>query len=105
MTDEPIIPISSETVPHLPGVVPDPAAPVVPKGPSFAELGLHADVMRAVDEMGFSEPMPVQAKTFPLIMQGRDLMVQSRTGTGKTAAFGIPFANSIVAPRTSSCRR
>ena len=35
-----------------------------PKGPSFAELGLHADVMRAVDEMGFSEPMPVQARRF-----------------------------------------
>jgi len=100
MTDEPIIPMPmpSETVPPLPGVVADPAAPAMPKGPSFAELGLHADVMRAVDEMGFSEPMPVQARTFPLIMQGRDLMVQSRTGSGKTAAFGIPFANSIVVP-------
>jgi len=72
------------------------AAPPAPKGPSFAELGLHADVLRAVDEMGFTEPMPVQAATFPLITQSRDLMVQSRTGSGKTAAFGIPFANGIV---------
>jgi ATP-dependent RNA helicase DeaD len=46
--------------------------------------------------MGFAEPMPVQAATFPLITAGRDLMVQSRTGSGKTAAFGIPFANGIV---------
>jgi ATP-dependent RNA helicase DeaD len=72
--------------------------PAEPKGPSFAELGLHPDVLRAVEEMGFSEPMPVQAKTFPLIVQGRDLMVQSRTGSGKTAAFGIPMANGIVNP-------
>ena len=79
-----------------PPATPPPTPPAVPKGPSFAELGLHADVLRAVDEMGFSEPMPVQATTFPLITAGRDLMVQSRTGSGKTAAFGIPFANGIV---------
>src|SRR6266403_5119612 len=48
--------------------------------------------------MGFSEPMPVQTATLPLITAGRDLMVQSRTGSGKTAAFGIPFANSVVNP-------
>src|SRR6478609_1896562 len=85
--------------PTVAGPVPAPTdVPAAPKGPSFAELGLHADVMRAVEEMGFSEPMPVQAKTLPLITAGRDLMVQSRTGSGKTAAFGIPFANAIVEP-------
>ncbi len=78
-----------------------PIAPVAavdekPKGPSFAELGLHADVLRAIEEMGFADPMPVQSATLPLIRDGRDLMVQSRTGSGKTAAFGIPFANGIV---------
>ncbi len=72
----------------------EPAAPTI----SFAELGLHADVLRAVEEMGFTEPMPVQAATMPLVTAGRDLMVQSRTGSGKTAAFGIPFASSIVKP-------
>jgi ATP-dependent RNA helicase DeaD len=74
------------------------APPPPPKGPTFAELGLHPDVLRAVEDMGFTEPMPVQATTFPLIMAGRDLMVQSRTGSGKTAAFGIPFANGLVNP-------
>src|SRR5450432_477239 len=69
-----------------------------PKGPTFAELGLHPDVLRAVEEMGFTAPMTVQSTTFPLIMAGKDLMVQSRTGSGKTAAFGIPFANGIVNP-------
>ena len=72
----------------------EPPAPSV----TFAELGLHADVLRAVEEMGFTEPMPVQAATLPLVAAGRDLMVQSRTGSGKTAAFGIPFANNIVRP-------
>ncbi|HEX3901971.1 MAG TPA: DEAD/DEAH box helicase [Polyangia bacterium] len=72
----------------------EPAAPTV----TFAELGLHADVLRAVEEMGFTEPMPVQAATMPLVVAGRDLMVQSRTGSGKTAAFGIPFASNIVRP-------
>src|SRR5581483_89014 len=66
------------------------------KGPSFADLGLRPEVLRAIDEMGFTDPMLVQAKTLPLIMEGRDLMVQSRTGSGKTAAFGIPFANGIA---------
>jgi ATP-dependent RNA helicase DeaD len=79
-----------------PGDAAQPPEADSPKGPTFAELGLHADVLRAVDEMGFTEPMPVQAATFPLITEGRDLMVQSRTGSGKTAAFGIPFANGIV---------
>jgi ATP-dependent RNA helicase DeaD len=81
-------------------VAADPNAPppAAPKGPTFAELGLHADVLRAVEEMGFTEPMAVQSTTLPLITAGHDLMVQSRTGSGKTAAFGIPFANGLVDP-------
>ena len=78
-----------------PGAAGD-GAPAKEKGPSFAELGLRPEVLRAIDEMGFTEPMLVQAKTLPPIMEGRDLMVQSRTGSGKTAAFGIPFANGIA---------
>ncbi|HEX4404143.1 MAG TPA: DEAD/DEAH box helicase [Polyangia bacterium] len=73
-------------------------APEAPKGPSFAELGLHPDVLRAVTEMGFTHPMNVQSTVFPLMVAGRDLMVQSRTGSGKTAAFGIPMANGLVNP-------
>jgi ATP-dependent RNA helicase DeaD len=108
MTDHPAFPISpvpasaSSTTPPegAPAgeAAPPLAAPEAPKGPSFVELGLHADVLRAIDEMGFTDPMPVQAATFPLISAGRDLMVQSRTGSGKTAAFGIPFGNGLVNP-------
>jgi ATP-dependent RNA helicase DeaD len=86
--------------PPIAAALPPPLAPegVPPKekGPSFAELGLRPEVLRAIEEMGFTEPMMVQTKTLPLIMEGRDLMVQSRTGSGKTAAFGIPFANGIA---------
>jgi ATP-dependent RNA helicase DeaD len=80
--------------PETAGADDKPAAPSI----SFADLGLHPDVLRALTEMGFAEPMPVQATTYPLISAGRDLMVQSRTGSGKTAAFGIPFANGLVNP-------
>ncbi|MES1207259.1 MAG: DEAD/DEAH box helicase, partial [Pseudomonadota bacterium] len=83
-----------------PGLDAPAVAPVPPAAPTmtFAQLGLHPDVLRAIDEMGFTEPMPVQAATLPLVAEGRDLMVQSRTGSGKTAAFGIPFANGLVRP-------
>jgi ATP-dependent RNA helicase DeaD len=68
------------------------------KGPSFADLGLRAEVLRAVTDMGFTQPMLVQTTTLPLVREGRDIMVQSRTGSGKTAAFGIPMADGLVNP-------
>ena len=81
-------------------VVADSAASVAtrPKGPKFAELGLRPEVLRALEDMGFDAAMEVQAATLPLARAGKDLMVQSRTGSGKTAAFGIPFVNDIVDP-------
>src|SRR5450755_2099350 len=103
MNDDPNFQISSTSeLPPLPAPVAPPEAsppeePAVPKI-SFADLALNADVLRALTEMGFTEPMAVQSKTYPLITAGRDLMVQSRTGSGKTAAFGIPFANGLVNP-------
>src|SRR5450755_770915 len=103
MNDDPNFQISSTSeLPPLPAPVAPPEAsppeePAVPKI-SFADLGLNAEVLRALTEMGFTEPMAVQSTTYPLITAGRDLMVQSRTGSGKTAAFGIPFANGLVNP-------
>ena len=89
------------SAPSPQGALDAPGAPAVePPAPTitFAEMGLHADVLRALEEMGFTAPMAVQSSTLPLIAAGKDLMVQSRTGSGKTAAFGIPFANNIVRP-------
>lgn len=62
---------------------------------TFQEFGLDASVLRAITEMGFEESTPIQEKTIPLAMDGRDLIGQAQTGTGKTAAFGIPLVNKI----------
>ncbi len=61
----------------------------------FAALGLRPEVLRAVDELGFEEPSPIQAQAIPLLLDGRDLVAQALTGTGKTAAFGIPMAERL----------
>jgi ATP-dependent RNA helicase DeaD len=59
-------------------------------------MGLDREVLDSLYAMGFARPMQVQAAVYRLAMAGRDLMVQSRTGSGKTAAFGIPFAQKLV---------
>ena len=74
----------------------------VEKKTSFADMGLRSEVLQALAEMGFVEPMEVQTVTLPLVRAGRDIMVQSRTGSGKTAAFGIPFADTMVDPNQKS---
>src|SRR5688500_13159388 len=63
---------------------------------SFDALGLSEEVRRAVDEMGFADPTPVQAAVFGPATRGEDLVVQARTGTGKTAAFGLPLVDRLV---------
>jgi superfamily II DNA/RNA helicase len=63
----------------------------------FAELGLHEALLKALNDSGYTEPTPVQAQAIPAAIAGRDLMVSSQTGSGKTAAFMLPalhrFAN------------
>jgi ATP-dependent RNA helicase DeaD len=66
---------------------------------TFADLGLGPEVLKAVTDMGFVEPMDVQRATIPLARAGRDILVQSRTGSGKTAAFAIPFADWVANPK------
>ncbi|WP_028535829.1 DEAD/DEAH box helicase [Paludibacterium yongneupense] len=72
---------------------------------SFAELGLSPEILRAIDEQGYTEPTPIQAKAIPLVLSGRDLLAAAQTGTGKTAAFMLPilerlkkYANSSASP-------
>lgn len=62
---------------------------------TFADLGITADVLSAIDAMGWSTPTPVQAESYALASKGADLVVQARTGTGKTGAFGIPLVDKI----------
>lgn len=57
----------------------------------FEDLNLSPQILRAVTEMGFEAATPIQARAIPVIMEGRDVIGQAQTGTGKTAAFGIPI--------------
>lgn len=63
----------------------------------FKELGLSPEVLKAVDKMGFEEASPIQTAVIPLLLEGRDVVGQSATGSGKTAAFGIPAVERIDA--------
>ncbi|MEI7925848.1 MAG: DEAD/DEAH box helicase, partial [Chloroflexota bacterium] len=58
--------------------------------PTFADLNLSAEVLRAIDALGFEEPTPIQMRTIPLLLDGQDVLAQAQTGTGKTAAFALP---------------
>ena len=66
---------------------------------NFGGLALSAPVMQSLDEMGFEEPTPVQAQAIPCLLKGRNLVAQALTGTGKTAAFGIPLVERIDVKR------
>lgn len=61
----------------------------------FNELGLSAELLRAVDEKGYREATPIQAKVIPLILEGRDVLAGAQTGTGKTAGFTLPLLQHL----------
>src|SRR4030081_1623002 len=56
----------------------------------FSELGLSELLLKAIDRLGYEKAAPIQAEAIPLIMEGHDVIGQSQTGSGKTAAFAIP---------------
>lgn len=62
---------------------------------NFEELSLSEEVMKAIKDMGFEEASPIQSEAIPLLLQGRDVIGQAQTGTGKTVAFGIPIIEAI----------
>jgi ATP-dependent RNA helicase RhlE len=62
---------------------------------SFESLGLSSALLRAVNELGYSSPTPIQAEAIPLVLAGRDLLAGSQTGTGKTAAFTLPLLERL----------
>jgi ATP-dependent RNA helicase DeaD len=63
---------------------------------SFQEFELSRRLQQAIDDMGFEEPSPIQAACIPLILAGRDVIGQAQTGTGKTAAFGVPLVEGVT---------
>jgi ATP-dependent RNA helicase DeaD len=104
--------MTNETMPHENGVADQaaiaaltaaettsattPEVPAPPKLPSFDDMDLHPDIRQALDEMGYFQPTAVQTAVYGPVHAGKDLMVQSRTGTGKTTAFGLPILSKIV---------
>ncbi|MEJ2565092.1 MAG: DEAD/DEAH box helicase [Gammaproteobacteria bacterium] len=64
---------------------------------SFSQLGLSADILRAVAEQGYTQPTPVQAQAIPVILEGRDILAGAQTGTGKTAGFTLPLLHRLSA--------
>src|SRR5690348_2920439 len=74
--------------------VPDGPPPAPP--PTFDVLPLSPEVRKAIDTLGYSHPTPVQRAVFEPAVRGRNLVVQARTGTGKTAAFGLPIVDQLV---------
>ena len=66
---------------------------------TFAALGLSADLLASIQAVGYEEPTPIQARTIPAMQQGRDVIAQAQTGSGKTAAFGFPLVDGVDAAK------
>lgn len=65
----------------------------------FSELGLSAEVLKAIDKLGFEQASPIQAEAIPVLMEGHDVVGQSMTGSGKTAAFAVPAIEKVDATK------
>src|SRR5579872_257159 len=63
---------------------------------SFTNFGLSSPVMEGVKAMGYVEPTPIQLRAIPLALEGRDVIGSAQTGTGKTAAFGLPMIERLM---------
>lgn len=71
----------------------------------FEDMNISNEICRAVLDMGFEEATPIQSQAIPVILEGKDIIGQSQTGTGKTAGISeFPFWNALT-PRTDACRR
>ncbi len=66
---------------------------------SFQDLGLSDAVVHGVQRMGYLDPSPIQLRGIPVIMEGRDVVASAQTGTGKTAAFGLPILSKLDSPQ------
>jgi ATP-dependent RNA helicase DeaD len=62
---------------------------------TFAELGLSEQTLKALRDVGYESPSPIQEQAIPPLLEGRDVIGQAQTGTGKTAAFGLPIAEYV----------
>ncbi|WP_375002213.1 DEAD/DEAH box helicase [Gordonia sp. PS3] len=70
-------------------------APAAEKSTAFGDLGIDPGVLKALDDVGYETPSPIQAATIPPLMEGRDVVGLAQTGTGKTAAFALPILTRL----------
>lgn len=86
--------------------LPPPPAPPVPEGPypeAFEVLGFSPAILAGIRDLGYAQPTEIQVKAAPIVLEGRDLIGASQTGTGKTAAFGMPTLSKMGAPGALRC--
>jgi len=76
----------------MPDVTPSSEAP---ETPSFADLGLSERVLKALTDIGYESPSPIQAATIPALLDGNHVVGLAQTGTGKTAAFALPILSQL----------
>jgi len=72
---------------------------------SFSNLGLTPELCRPLARLGYEQPTPIQSRAIPIVLAGTDLLARAQTGTGKTAAFGLPMIQRIVARRDGRTSR
>ncbi|TWE09375.1 DEAD/DEAH box helicase [Rudaeicoccus suwonensis] len=70
--------------------------------PTFADFGVHADIVAALADAGIKHPFPIQAMTLPVALGGHDIIGQAKTGTGKTLGFGVPMLARCVSPKDAA---
>ncbi len=75
------------------------AAPNEPARAVFADLGLSPEVLRAIDDMGYRHPTPIQEQAIPIVLMTRDVLGVAQTGTGKTASFTLPMLDILAGSR------
>jgi ATP-dependent RNA helicase DeaD len=74
---------------------PNGAATAEDDSPTFEQLGLNAALLKSVKDVGYEAPTPIQIETIPVLLSGKDVIANAQTGSGKTAAFGLPIIESI----------
>jgi len=67
----------------------------MPKRQTFDQLALQPALLKILDDVGYETPSPIQAQAIPLLLEGRDVVGQAQTGTGKTAAFALPILSML----------
>ena len=101
-TTQSIAPSADATFDPSPDASPTAAPDAVAPAPTFDQLGLLPELLRAIQDAGYTTPTPIQIQAIPIIMAGKDVMGGAQTGTGKTAGFTLPLLQRLARHASSS---